>query len=69
MDIENYCGVVSTAKFIYIKAYDAYSINLPLIEATKLGVLLGKAQNGLVKLGLEIMVSWVAGKAWVFKYS
>jgi hypothetical protein len=32
-----YCGVVSTAKFVYIKAYDAYSTNLPLIEAMKLG--------------------------------
>ena len=40
MDIVNYCGVVSTVKFVYIKAYDAYSINLPLIEAMKLGVLL-----------------------------
>jgi hypothetical protein len=35
MDIANYCGVVSTAKFFYIKAYKAYSINLPLIEAVK----------------------------------
>jgi len=35
MDIENYCGVVSTSKFVYIKAYDAYSTNLPLIEAMK----------------------------------
>ena len=35
MDIANYCGVLSTAKFVYIKAYDAYSTNLPLIEAMK----------------------------------
>ena len=40
MDIANYCGVLSTAKFVYIKAYDAYSTNLPLIEAMKPGVLL-----------------------------
>ena len=40
MDIENYCEVVSTAKFVYIKAYDAYSTNLPLIEAMKPDVLL-----------------------------
>ena len=40
MDIENYCGVVSTTKFVYIKAYDAYSTNLPLIEAMKPDVLL-----------------------------
>jgi len=37
MDIVNYCGVVSTAKFVYIKAYDAYSTNLPLIEAMESG--------------------------------
>ena len=30
MDIANYCGVVSTAKFVYIKAYDAYSTNISL---------------------------------------
>ena len=29
MDIANYCGVVSTANFIYIKAYDVYSPNIP----------------------------------------
>ena len=40
MDIANCCGVVSTAKFVYIKAYDAYSTNLPLIEAMKPDVLL-----------------------------
>jgi len=40
MDIANYCGVVSTAKFVYIKAYDAYSPNIPLKEAMKLDILL-----------------------------
>ena len=40
MDIENYCGVVSTAKFVYIKAYDIYSPNIPLKEAMKLDILL-----------------------------
>ena len=40
MDIENYCGVVSTAKFVYIKAYDVYSPNIPLKEAMKLDILL-----------------------------
>ena len=40
MDIQYYCGVVSTAKFVYIKAYDAYSTNIPLIEAMKPDVLL-----------------------------
>ena len=40
MDIANYCRVVSTAKFVYIKAYDAYSTNVPLIENMKPDVLL-----------------------------
>ena len=40
METENYCGFVSTAKFVYIKAYDAYSTNIPLIEAMKPDVLL-----------------------------
>ena len=40
MDIENYCEIVSTAKFVYIKAYDVYSPNIPLKEAMKLDVLL-----------------------------
>ena len=43
MDIDNYCGVVSTARFVYIKAYDAYSTNLPTIEAMKLDVLLSSS--------------------------
>ena len=40
MDIANYYGVVSTAKFVYIKAYDAYSTNLPLITPMKPDLLL-----------------------------
>ena len=46
MDIQNYCGVVSTAKFVYIKAYDAYSTNIPLIEAMKPDVLLAHQWEG-----------------------
>jgi DMSO/TMAO reductase YedYZ molybdopterin-dependent catalytic subunit len=37
MDIENYCEVVSTAKFVYIKAYDVYSTNLPLNRSHESG--------------------------------
>lgn len=37
--IANLCGILLTAKFIYIKAYDAYSTNLPLNEAIKSDVL------------------------------
>ena len=47
MDIANYCGVLSTAKFVYIKAYDAYSTNLPIIEAMKPDVLLVHQQEGV----------------------
>ena len=89
MDMENYCGVVSSARDVYIKAYDAYSTNLPIIIVMKPDFLLvhqwegaplttdhggpvrmisrnyklGKAQNGLVKLNLEIMMNWVTGKS------
>jgi DMSO/TMAO reductase YedYZ molybdopterin-dependent catalytic subunit len=40
LDIANHCEVLSTAKFVYMKAYDAYSTNLPLNEAMKPDVLL-----------------------------
>ena len=47
MDIVNYCGVLSSAKFVYIKAYDSYSTNLPRIEAMKPYVLLVHPQEGV----------------------
>ena len=40
LDIANHCKVLSTAKFVYMKSYDAYSTNLPLYEAMKTDVLL-----------------------------
>ena len=40
MDIANYCGILSSAKFAYIKAYDVYNTNLAIIEAMKPDVLL-----------------------------
>ena len=40
IDVANYCGILSTAKYVYIKAYDAYSTNLSLAEAIKSDVLL-----------------------------
>ncbi len=40
LDIANHCEVLSTAKFVYMKSYDAYSTNLPLNEAMKPDVLL-----------------------------
>ena len=39
VDIENYCGVVSTAKFVYIKAYETYGTNIPLIQTMNPDVL------------------------------
>ena len=40
-DIAEYCQVLPSAKFVYIKAWDGYSTNLPLEEAMKYDVLLG----------------------------
>ncbi len=39
-DIANYCELLPEVKYVYIKAYDAYSTNLPLEEAMKYDVLL-----------------------------
>ena len=39
-DIANYCELLPEVKYAYIKAYDAYSTNLPLEEAMKYDVLL-----------------------------
>ena len=40
IDVANYCGILLTAKYVYIKAYGAYSTNLSLAEAMKSDVLL-----------------------------
>lgn len=39
-DIAKICGVLPEAKYVFIKAYDAYSTNLPLEEAMKPDVLI-----------------------------
>ena len=39
-DIANYCELLPEVRYVYIKAYDAYSTNLPLEEAMKYDVLL-----------------------------
>lgn len=39
-NIAEYCQVLPSAKFVYIKAWDGYSTNLPLEEAMKYDVLL-----------------------------
>ena len=45
-DIANYCEFLPEAKYVYIKAYDAYSTNLPLEEAMKYDVLLAHRWEG-----------------------
>ena len=75
MDIANYCGVLSTAKFVYIKAYDAYSTNLPLIEAMKPdgllvhqleGVPLTTDHGGPVRMITPQLYPWKGAK-WIGK--
>ncbi len=45
-EIANYCGILPEANFVYIKAYDGYSTNLPLEEAMKYDVLLVHSWEG-----------------------
>ena len=47
IDVANYCGILSIAKYVYIKAYDAYSTSLPRKEAMKSGVLLVHQWEGV----------------------
>ena len=56
MDIANYCGVLSTAKFVYTKTYDAFSTNLPLIEAMKSDVLLVHQWEGAPLTTVQIVL-------------
>ena len=73
--IANYCEVLSTKKFVYIKAYDAYSTNLSIIEGMKSDVLLVfSSKDDYLKLYACKDTKWidelrVLGKAWLLKYS
>ncbi len=72
-DIANECVVKPEAKFIYIKAYDGYSTNLPLEEAMKYDVLLvhmweneplTKEHGGPVRMITPQLYAWKGAK-WV----
>ncbi len=45
-DIANLCGIQPEAKFVFVKAFDAYTTNLPLDEAMKDDVLLVHTWQG-----------------------
>jgi DMSO/TMAO reductase YedYZ molybdopterin-dependent catalytic subunit len=72
-DIANYCGLLPSAQFAFMKAYDAYSTNLPLEEAMKSDVLLvhqweGKPlttdHGGPVRMITPQLYAWKGAK-WV----
>ena len=73
MDIANYCGVVSTVKFVYIKAYEAYNTNIPLIETMNPDVLpvhqwegapLTTDHGGSARIITPQLYSWKSAK-WI----
>ena len=72
-DIANHCKVKPEAKFIYIKAYDGYSTNLPLEEAMKYDVLLvhqwegkplEKEHGGPLRMITPQLYAWKGAK-WI----
>ena len=72
-DIANHCQIKPEAKFVYIKAYDGYSTNLPLEEAMKYDVLLvhqwegkplEKEHGGPVRMITPQLYAWKGAK-WI----
>lgn len=72
-DIANHCQVKSEAKFVYIKAFDGYSTNLPLEEAMKYDVLLvhqwegkpiEKEHGGPLRMITPQLYAWKGAK-WI----
>ncbi|MFQ5482019.1 MAG: sulfite oxidase-like oxidoreductase [Nitrospinaceae bacterium] len=72
-DIISQCDVQPEAKFVYIKAYDGYSTNLPLAEALKYDVLLvhqwegkplPKEHGGPVRMITPQLYAWKGAK-WI----
>lgn len=72
-DIANHCQIKPEARFVYIKAYDAYSTNLPLEEAMKYDVLLvhqwegnplDKEHGGPVRMITPQLYAWKGAK-WI----
>ena len=72
-DIANHCKVKPEARFVYIKAYDGYSTNLPLADAMKYDVLLvhqwegkplEKEHGGPVRMITPQLYAWKGAK-WI----
>jgi DMSO/TMAO reductase YedYZ molybdopterin-dependent catalytic subunit len=72
-DIVNHCKIKPEAKFVYIKAYDGYSTNLPLEEAMKYDVLLvhqwegkplEKEHGGPLRMITPQLYAWKGAK-WI----
>ena len=72
-DIANHCKFKPEARFVYIKAYDGYSTNLPLEEAMKYDVLLvhswegkplEKEHGGPVRMITPQLYAWKGAK-WI----
>lgn len=72
-DIANECGLLPEARYVYIKAYDGYSTNLPLEEAMKYDVLLvhswegeplTKEHGGPVRMITPQLYAWKGAK-WI----
>lgn len=72
-DIANHCEVLPSAKFVYIKAFDGYSTNLPLEEAMKYDVLLvhrwegkplAREHGGPVRMITPQLYAWKGAK-WI----
>jgi len=72
-DIAADCGPLPSAKFVYMKAYDGYSTNLPLEEAMKSDVLLvhhwegeplTKEHGGPVRMITPQLYAWKGAK-WI----
>ena len=72
-EVANRCGIKPEARFVYIKAYDGYSTNLPLEEAMKYDVLLvhswegaplPKEHGGPVRMITPQLYAWKGAK-WI----
>lgn len=72
-DIANHCELLPSAKFVFFKAYDGYTTNLPLDEAMKKDVLLvhhwegkplPKEHGGPVRMITPQLYAWKGAK-WI----
>ncbi len=72
-DIADHCQVLPSAKYVFIKAFDSYTTNLPLEEAMKSDVLLvylwegkpiSKEHGGPVRMITPQLYAWKGAK-WI----